>query len=278
VALEPIETAQLWVATVAGLAGLAGLFWQIFIHFAGRRQGSNRALNAGVLRPWSEVRVDSIYDSEQHNRIALVIPTEAIPPPLTMERGLEVQRLPGLSKGVSFVRKRYPAVFALWAEALGLSEKHATLLQRRRATVEPIVLAGMRESYPSLSPVHDPWGKEYTMNTYVPSRLVADIESSGYWAVGGTELRVRVQMQKTQVDNVIHCEYRAGSNPWLKVREEDALDENQRTERMTSWIQEPSVHLANKELFDCLKELETTIDRFRIALKEVSINVELEGE
>src|SRR5437899_1252691 len=114
-ALEPIETAQLWVATVAGLAGLAGLLWQIYQHFSGRKEESNWKLNRNVLKPWSDLKINNLYDNDQRNRIALVIPKEALPSdvaPSTGEQGREVMRLPGLSKGEAFLRKQYPDVFS----------------------------------------------------------------------------------------------------------------------------------------------------------------------
>src|SRR5437870_8752819 len=108
-ALEPIETAQLWVATIAGLAGLAGVLWQVFQHFSGRKEETNRKLNRTVLKPWSEVKIISLYDHEQFNRIMLGIPKEALPADASSagEQGLDVQRLPGLSKGEVFLRKHY---------------------------------------------------------------------------------------------------------------------------------------------------------------------------
>src|SRR2546426_10160483 len=77
--LEPIETAQLWVATVAGLAGLAGVLWQVYQHFSGRKEETNWKLNRTVLKPWSGVKIVSLYDHDQYNRIMLGIPKEALP-------------------------------------------------------------------------------------------------------------------------------------------------------------------------------------------------------
>src|SRR5205823_11309050 len=145
-ALEPIELAQLWVATVSGLAGLGGVLWQVFQHFSGRKEETNRKLNRTVLKPWSHVKIVSLYDHDQYNRIMLGIPKDALPSdvaPSSGEQGLDVQRLPGLSTAEVFLRKHYPDVFSFWIEVRRLQEKYDSLLQRRRAIVEPVVKAGM---------------------------------------------------------------------------------------------------------------------------------------
>src|SRR5439155_25550222 len=145
-ALEPIELAQLWVATIAGLAGLAGVLWQVYQHFSGRKEETNRKLNKTVLKPWSHVKIVSLYDHDQYNRIMLGIPKEALPSdvaPSSGEQGLDIQRLPGLSTGEVFLRKKYPDVFSDWAEVMRLQGRYESLLQSRRRIGEPVVGAGL---------------------------------------------------------------------------------------------------------------------------------------
>ena len=52
-ALEPIETVQLWVATVAGLAGLGALLWQAYDWLGRPRLRFGRSW--GRLRSWCRV-------------------------------------------------------------------------------------------------------------------------------------------------------------------------------------------------------------------------------
>ena len=278
-ALEPIELAQLWVATVAGLAGLAGVLWQVYQHFSGRREEANRKLNGTVLKPWSHVKIVSLYDHDQHNRIMLGIPKEALPSdvaPSSGEQGLDVQRLPGLSTGEVFLRKHYPDVFTQWAEVTRLQEKYENLLQRRRTVVEPKVRAGMQEFYPTLVPARSWSEKEYKVNTYILKHIIADVEMIGYWAAKDDEVRLNVQESKTQAD-VLYVEYRASNLPWLKVVAEDAIDKTLLEQRVRSWITDPEVRKANKDLFDVFQKLEKAIEKFQTALKEAHVNVELTG-
>src|SRR2546426_243576 len=257
-ALEPIETAQLWVATVAGLAGLAGVLWQVYQHFSGRKEATNMKLNKTVLKPWSHVKIVSLYDHDQYNRIMLGIPKEALPSDVAHssgEQGLDVQRLPGLSTGEVFLRKHYPDVFSLWVEVRRLQERYEGLLQHRRTIVEPMVRAGMLRFYPSLTPVQSWTEKEYRANTYILKHIVADVEMIGFWAAKDGEIRLNVQESKTQAD-VLYVEYRASNLPWLKVVAENAIDRALLEKRVSSWITEHDVQKAKKELFDILQKLE----------------------
>ena len=279
-ALEPIELAQLWVATVAGLAGLAGVLWQVYQHFSGRKEEANRKLNGAVLKPWSHVKTVSLYDHDQYNRIMLAIPKEALPndvAPSSGEQGLDVQRLPGLSTGEVFLRKKYPDVFSDWAEVRRLQEKYDGLLQRRRTIVEPEVRAGMLKFYPSLTPVQSWTEKEYRANTYILKHIIADVEMIGFWAAKDGEIRLNVQESKTQAD-VLYVEYRASNLPWLKVVAENAIDRALLEKRVSSWIMEPEVQKANKDLFETFQKLEKAIDKFQTELKEASVKVELTGD
>ena len=278
-ALEPIELAQLWVATVAGLAGLAGVLWQVYQHFSGRKEETNWKLNRTVLKPWSGVKIVSLYDHDQYNRIMLGIPKEALPSDVAHssgEQGLDVQRLPGLSKGEVFLRKHHPDVFTRWAEVRRLQENYETLLQRRRTVVEPKVRAGMQEFYPTLVPVQSWTEKEYKANTYIVKHIIADVEMIGYWAAKDGEVRLNVQESKTQAD-VLYVEYRASNLPWLKVVAENAIDKTLLEQRVSSWITDPKMQKTNKDLFDTFQKLEKTIDNFQTVLKEASVNVELTG-
>ena len=279
-ALEPIELAQLWVATVAGLAGLAGVLWQVYQHFSGRKEEANRKLNKTVLKPWSHVKIVSLYDRDQYNRIMLGIPKEALPSdvaPSSGEQGLDVQRLPGLSTGEVFLRKRYPDVFSDWAEVRRLQEKYDSLLQSRRTIVEPFVREGMLKFYPSLTPVQSWTEKEYKANTYILKHIIADVEMIGFWGAKDGEIRLNVQESKTQTD-VLYVEYRASNLPWLKVVAENAIDRALLEKRVSSWITEPDVRKANKDLFVIFQKLEMAIDRFQTTLREASVKVELTGD
>ncbi len=261
-ALEPIELAQLWVATVAGLAGLAGVLWQVFQHFSGRKEETNRKLNKTVLKPWSHVKIVSLYDHDQYNRIMLGLPKEALPSdvaPSSGEQGLDVQRLPGLSTGEVFLRKHYPDVFSDWAEVRRLQEKYDSLLQSR-------------------PPVQSWTEKEYKANTYILKHIIADVEMIGFWAAKDGEIRLNVQESKTQADNVLYVEYRASNLPWLKVAAENAIERALLEKRVSSWITEPDVQKANKDLFVIFQKLEKAIDRFQTTLKEASVKVELTGD
>lgn len=280
-ALEPIETAQLWVATVAGLAGLGGLLWQIYQHFSGREEESNRKLNRNVLKPWSEVRMTPVYEQDQPNRIAFTVPKEALPPdvaPSTGEQGLDIQRLPGLAKGEAFLRKHYGEIFSEWVVLKGRLRQYENLLRRRREVVEPKVRDGMLGFYPSLTPVRTWSEKEYKVNTYILKHIIADVETIGYWGAKDGEVRLNVQESKmTNGEGKLLHEYRASNLPWLKVLGENAIDRTLLEQRVGSWITDPKVRSANTELFECFTKLEEAIDKFRRVLQEASVNVELYG-
>src|SRR2546428_9790465 len=113
----------------------------------------------------------------------------------------------------------------------------------------------MLKFYPSLTPVQSWTEKEYKANTYIPKHIIADVGMIGFWAVTDGEIRLNVQESKTQAD-VLYVEYRASNLPWLKVVAENAIDRGLLEKRVSSWITEPGVEEANKDLFIIFQKIE----------------------
>jgi len=275
-----IEDVVLWTAFIGGVLGAISFFWQAYNHYLAREESMSRTLNAKVLRPWSDLTIRQKWEQGRANVIALVIPKEALPSdvvPTAGQEGLEVQELPGLERGVAFLRKRHPTVEERWQKVKELWERYEVLLARRRAAVEPWIRQQMEREFPGLKPARFGWTEK---NTYVLDNILAFTESRGWDAAARGEAARPIQVTKspTQSGDTVYYEVRGDDyGTMIHTYTESIADADAMKKVIVSSLQRPEVREVNKDLVACFAELERAIETFRVSLREVAVAVDVSG-
>lgn len=273
-----LEEVVLWMAFVGGVLGAVSFVWQVYNFYAARQESGHRALNAKVLKPWGELRIEHRWGQGQANVIALAVPKEALPPDVAPGReGLDVHALPGLERGVAFLREHYPRAHERWQEVERLWRRYEDLRARRRALVEPWIRERMAAEFPRLTPARHSWTEK---DTYVFDNLIAFVESKG-WNIayrGEAEGALYINKAPTQSGETMYYELRGHEGGTLVHTYDEAIADADAMKRVVlSCLERPEVQQLNEELVACFRELEKAIEAFRSELREVAVAVDVAG-
>jgi hypothetical protein len=275
-----IEDVVLWTAFVGGVLGAISFFWQVYYHYAAKEENIRRSLNAKVLKPLSEVKIQRLRIHGHANAIAVVIPKEALPAdvvPTTSQEGLGVRELPGLERGITFLQKRYPAVHEQWLKFQQSWNQYTAQLKRRRELLEPRIGHEMGKEFPKLGPARFTWSEK---DTYVLDNIMAFAESRGWDAIalGEAARPLSIAVSRIQSGNTFYFEIKGDEyGTMVYTHSESIADPDAMKRVISSCLTNAELKRINTELIRDFKNLNEAVEAFRISLREVAIAVDVAG-
>lgn len=210
----------------------------------------------------------------------MVIPKEALPldvVPTAGQEGLEVHRLPGLERGIAFLRKRYPAVYERWQTVEQLWRQYEALLSGRRSLLEPWIRQQMQAEFPMLKPARFGWDEK---DTYVLDNIMAFTESRGWDAAARCEAARPILINKTpmQSGDTVYFDVRGDEyGTMIHTYTESNSNADAMKTVIVSCLERPEMKQVNRDLVACFQDLEKAIETFRTSLREVAVAVDVAG-
>ncbi len=284
VALEPSEQALVWVSLAVGLVGTAGTLWQVYRFYRGRKESRTQRLRENVLHPWSKAEL--IWkDTPSETPLVKVfqVPSAALPEKVAAMvnfpypgagQWLELDKLPGLSRGKAFLRENHSAVWEEWRRTEGLFREYSALRASIVGTAHTLVREGMQTLHPGLAPA--PKGTyEPTPGTYVVAHIVSSVATDSYHiALFQDESRARrLSLGSTQSGDVVTWDIR-GEKTFLKVSGESEADLERMQALYDSWLQDTALRSMAGDFVEREAALEKALEGFGKMLQEVTLQIE----
>ena len=282
----------LFLALFSGVLGAVSFFWQFYNLYRQRTQHMHRGLSAKVLRPWSAVQLSHPEDLEEPNLLALTIPVTALPPDTLPGQGgreIDLSRLPGLSTGVEYLRRRHPKVHGRWSAITRLLSRYDELRTKRRSLTEPLLRDALAQRFPQ----HRPGEAAYysDLDTYSIPQAVRHAEERAIEEAGGdTQLgragalghtfsgdgkKMTYGIRDDRVPLLLSGLVPPSDLQTYAAYFDTSVDTMQ--EAIRACISRPEVRQVSVDLVECSQALKNELDAFRIALREATLAVDVEG-
>lgn len=244
-------------------------------------------MSRNVLDPWSHVElIWKQTSSEAPLAKFFQVPSATLPEkvaavinspyPGTVQ-WLELDKLPGLSRGKTFLENKAPEVWAQWQKVEALFQEYESLKNEMERTAEKLVAEGMPVLYPASRPAEEGmW--DLPVGTFHKDRLSWRVVADSYYIslYNDGSRRSNINLVPTPKDDEITYDIRDDRGALLKVATEDEAKFDEFRTMLDSWLESPPTRELAENFVRQEKALEVALEEFRSGLQEVTVQIAYE--
>ncbi len=270
--LEPLEQAVLWVSLVAGLFGALAFAWQVILQIRKGRKSRLDLFSNEVLYPWSQSNLSKEDSRTEPLKISTTVPKSVLPErvaAVVTYDSIDLEELPGLSRGKAFLRAKRPEVWSEWEQVEARLREYEETRSQRGVVISRLVDEGMPKAYPKFKAA--PEGSlGLDLGTYRVENITGKAEKTAFHLeTEGTRFHLHLYVSKTSDDGGVSHELRNDTG-LLKASSEEEADMDGFRKLLMAWTEDPQVQAMTLAMVKFDKELEKALGRFRSSLQEVT--------